>query len=264
MRTFVISDAHGYPELIKSALEHGRFACGKDRLVYAGDFVDRGPDPQGCFDLIERYATEVLLGNHDLAALLDFVVWPQSPESRRFRPLLIDRVLNREPAREDASGQIGAAAKPGRGSAGWPGAAAMPAWKAVACVEGILVSHAGISERYEQVFREAGQGEPAFLADHLNEEFRQAVRRELATGESDRNGVLGDDGPLWFRPRPWSDLDPLGGVEQVAGHTPPVGRLAGTNFHMIDPCCWLRDFGEPGLFRYAVIEDGAVRVEQGD
>ena len=77
MRTFVISDAHGYPELIQEALDHGGFRPGEDGFVYAGDLLDRGPDPQGCIDLVERYATEVLLGNHELAVLLGFIVYPQ-------------------------------------------------------------------------------------------------------------------------------------------------------------------------------------------
>src|SRR5665811_2104756 len=64
-RTFVISDAHGYPELITAALEHGGFRPGTDAFVYAGDFVDRGPDVQGCLEVIETQATEVLVGNHE-------------------------------------------------------------------------------------------------------------------------------------------------------------------------------------------------------
>jgi predicted phosphodiesterase len=52
-RTIVLSDAHGYPELIRNALAHSGFVAGVDRLVYAGDFVDRGDRPQECLDLID-------------------------------------------------------------------------------------------------------------------------------------------------------------------------------------------------------------------
>ena len=90
MRTFVISDAHGYPELIRNALEHGHFQAGQDGFVYAGDLFDRGPNPGGCIELVESYATEVLLGNHDLAVLLGFSLCPQDPESPYFRRLLMD------------------------------------------------------------------------------------------------------------------------------------------------------------------------------
>jgi hypothetical protein len=236
MRTFVIADAHGHPEVIQAALDHGGFAPGRDRMVFGGDFLDRGPDPEGCLDLIERYATEVLVGNHDLAVLLDTFIWPQEPESPRYRPLLIDKVLHKDPNY---------------------------AWKAVATAEGTLVSHAGISARYQRVFRETCGGEPALLAEHLNDEFREVVRRRLETGKIDLEGLVGDDGPFWFRPPPYSRVPPLAGVQQVAGHSPPMRELAGRGFYMIDPCVWMTELGEPLRFRYAVIEEGRVRVEEG-
>lgn len=123
MRTFVMSDPHGHPALIKNALDHGGFEPGRDGFVYAGDIFYRGPDPGGCIELLERCATEVLLGNHDVALVLDFLVYPSDPENRRFRPLLIDRVLDREPEN---------------------------AWKVATCVEGVLVTHAGVSSNCER------------------------------------------------------------------------------------------------------------------
>jgi hypothetical protein len=260
MRTFVISDSHGHPEIIRFALDHGGFDPGRDRFVFGGDFLDRGTDAQGCLDLIERYADEVLLGNHDLAVLLDTPVWPQEPDSPGFRPLLIDKVLDQEPAH---------------------------AWKAVVSVEGVLVSHAGISARYERVFREICGGEPAVFAQRMNEEFRAAARLWLGSGGQawDRNtgdegcsgaerhsdedaadpaGMFGDYGPFWFRPPPFTHARPLAGVTQMAGHTPAMAELAKDGFYMIDPGVWLADFGEPLQFRYAVIEDGRVTVVEGD
>jgi hypothetical protein len=214
-------------------------------LVFGGDFLDRGTDAQGCLDLIERFAGEVLLGNHDLAVLLDTPVWPQEPDSPAFRPLLIEKVLNADPG---------------------------CAWKAVTAVEGVLVSHAGISARYERVFREACEGDPAILAERLNTEFRDAVRQRVEGGEDsqraaaggrDSQGLFGDYGPFWFRPPPFTHARPLAGVTQVAGHTPAMKELAKDAFYMIDPGVWLADFGEPLLFRYAIIEEGRVRVPEG-
>jgi hypothetical protein len=286
VRTFVIADAHGHPEVIRAALEHGGFEPDRDRLVFGGDFVDRGSDPQGCLDLIERYATEVLIGNHDLGVLLDVPVWPQEPESPRYRPLLIDKVLHKDPVHS---------------------------WKAVTAVEGVLVSHAGISERYERVFRETCHGEPALFAEHLNKEFREAVRRRVdggheygaagpahcstagaahggdpgrdppgdwGTGDDrgtgdyqgtgtgwdtldDPSGLFSECGPFWFRPPPYSNAQSLGGMPQIAGHSPPIEELAEDGFYMIDPTVWLEELGEPLRFRYAVIQGGRVQVEQG-
>ena len=235
MRTFVVSDAHGHPELIRNALDHGGFVPGRDHFIYAGDIFDRGTDPGGCIDLIEEYATEVLLGNHDVAALLDFLVYPSDPENRRFRPLMMNRVLNGEPGK---------------------------VWKLAACVDGVLVTHAGISAEFDRArLEECGQ-DPALLAERLNADFFAAVRCQLETGDLDPNGVLGDEGPTWFRPFPWTDVLPLAGVRQVVGHTPPIDELEETDFYMIDPCVFL-GLEDRGRFRYAVIEDGRVRVEEG-
>lgn len=258
MRTLVVSDAHGHPEIIRFALDHSRFEPGRDRFVFGGDFLDRGTDAQGCLDLIEQYADEVLLGNHDLAVLLDTPVWPQEPDSPGFRPLLVEKTLNQDPAR---------------------------AWKAVAEVEGVLVSHAGISARYGRVFRGACQRRPDIFAQRMNEDFRTAVEQWLGSGEGGRGlsqeqdrglyqyvnaaagdsaGMFGDRGPFWFRPPPFTHTRPLAGVLQVAGHTPAMAELAEDGFYMIDPGVWLVDFGEPLLFRYAVIEDGQVTVVEGE
>ena len=47
-RTFVLGDCHGYPELIINVVRdirsrYGARAPGVDRLVFVGDFLDRGP-----------------------------------------------------------------------------------------------------------------------------------------------------------------------------------------------------------------------------
>ncbi|MCE5254863.1 MAG: metallophosphoesterase [Actinomycetia bacterium] len=234
MRTFVVSDAHGYPELIHNALDHGDFQPGEDGFVYAGDLLDRGPDPEGCIDLVDRYATEVLLGNHEVGVMLDFAVYPQTPGSSACRQVLFDRVLSADPGR---------------------------AWKAATCIEGVLVTHAGVSSRYERVFREQCQGDSSLLAALLNTTLLAAIRHELETGEWEEDGILGDHGPTWFRPR-HSGLLPLSGLRQVVGHTWPMPELEEAGFYMVDPCAWL-GMDDPERFRYAVIEDGKVRVQEG-
>ena len=234
-RVFVISDAHGYPELIANALEHGGFRPGADAFVYAGDLVDRGPDPEGCLELVETYATEVLVGNHELAVLEGFDLFEQTSESRRLRRVFLDRVLSSDRA---------------------------TAWKAVTCVDGVLISHAGIARHYAPAFHRDCLGRPELLADLLNREFLQAVRRELECGDWDDDGILGDRGPLWFRPDGWAGAGPLPGVTQVVGHSPPVPALEADGFFMVDPCVF-RGRGDPLRYRYAVIEAGRVRVEEG-
>ncbi|MHB8870622.1 MAG: metallophosphoesterase [Thermoleophilia bacterium] len=234
-RTFVISDAHGCPELITGALEHGGFRLGIDAFVYAGDFVDRGPDALGCLAVIERYATEVLVGNHELAVLLGFPLFEQTRESRALRQVLLDRALSTDPA---------------------------IAWKAVTSVDGVLISHGGIAERYESVFHGACEASPERLADHLNERFVQAVREELETGAWDADGIVGERGPLWFRPHEWAGGVPLRGVTQVVGHTPPIPELEEEGFFMVDPCAFWSPADER-QYRYALIEAGRVQIVEG-
>src|SRR5665811_1906255 len=175
-------------------LEHGGFRPGTDAFVYAGDFVDRGPDVQGCLEVIESQATEVLVGNHELAVLIGFRLSEQTRESRALRQLLLDRVLAADPA---------------------------TAWKAVTSVDGILISHGGIAECYAPVFHRDCAANPERLADYLNEKFLQAVRQELETGAWDAGGILGKGGPLWFRPFERAGGRPLLSLIHISEPTRP-------------------------------------------
>jgi hypothetical protein len=254
-RTFVLSDAHGHPELIEQALDHGGFRPGQDHFVYAGDLLDRGPDSAGCIELVQRYATEVLVGNHEMAVMLDFDMWGTDWDSREFRQLLLDKVLGAAPPLEAAPD----AGAPPRAAA--EHAAPGPdAWKVATCHQGVLITHAGVSTRYQAALDQDCHGDPVQLAAYLNAEFLAAVRRELETGEWDEDGILGRSGPLWFRPLPYADRLPLAGVRQVVGHTPPQPELEAHAFWMVDPCVWMSMMDASWRVRCAVIEDGGVNV----
>ncbi len=235
MRTFVISDAHGHPELIHNALEHGGFEPARDALVYAGDLLDRGPDASGCIALVEQYATEVLIGNHDLAAMLDLDIFPQHGESPALGPLLLEKVLATDCSK---------------------------AWKAATCIEGVLITHAGVAEEYGGILRDDCQGDPSRLADYLNAVFLRVVARQPKVTAWEEEPLLGFDGPFWFRPQPCAGGKPLGGCRQVVGHSPPQAGLEASGFYMIDPCVFERT-DQTGHYRYAVIEAGQIRVEWG-
>ncbi|GDY30199.1 metallophosphoesterase [Gandjariella thermophila] len=82
---FVVGDVHGHPEELTAALRHaglldadGGWAGGAARLVFLGDFVDRGPDGVGVIELVMRLAetapesggeVRALLGNHEILLL---------------------------------------------------------------------------------------------------------------------------------------------------------------------------------------------------
>jgi len=250
-RTIVLSDAHGYPELIENALAHSGFRSCVDALVYAGDFVHRGPAAAACVALVEGCGplaasaadpgpgdVIVLWGNHDVAVLLDRFTYPNSPAADDLRPLLRERF---------ASG----------------------AWRVAACVGDVLVTHAGVSTEYAADWRECGR-DPRRLADRLEVEFRGVIAYLLESRDGRVNPpILGNLGPLGYRPSLESAELLLPGLVQVVGHTPGGGvtarSLRAAGMFMVDPDV-LRGLRpeDRGRYRYAVIEDGSVRIEEGD
>jgi serine/threonine protein phosphatase 1 len=69
-KTFIVGDIHGCLDMLKALMKKITWNPEKDRLVFLGDFVDRGPDPKGVIDYvleIKRQSTlvECILGNHE-------------------------------------------------------------------------------------------------------------------------------------------------------------------------------------------------------
>ncbi|MFO7598257.1 MAG: metallophosphoesterase family protein [Candidatus Desulfacyla sp.] len=76
-KTFVIGDIHGCLDMLKRLLDEIPWRPGRDRLVFVGDCIDRGPRSKGVVDRIlglMRMDPQVtcLLGNHE-AMLLDYL-----------------------------------------------------------------------------------------------------------------------------------------------------------------------------------------------
>jgi hypothetical protein len=257
MRTIVISDIHGYPELIDNALRHAQFRQGEDRFVFAGDFLDGGPGAERAFELIEELADVALIGNHEQAAMFGEHIQPQDDSSFGFAQRLIERVLDAD----DGSGE--------RSGAKW----------GLACAEqGVLVAHSCVSQAFAPEFEEA-TGDIAVLAECLNAEFRKLVAALEAEAISDEIEVLkrrlfGMEGPLWYRPFIFGREPPLEGVVQVVGHTAPelyppsaLPRLERLGIYLVAPDPREAEWGEADpewlahAYRYGLIEQGAVRVE---
>jgi len=74
---YAIGDIHGEREKLDALLDKLPLQSG-DRLVFVGDYVDRGPDSRGVVDsLIElsrRIPCVFLIGNHE-SMFLDFLGW---------------------------------------------------------------------------------------------------------------------------------------------------------------------------------------------
>ena len=199
-RTFVLADCHGWPELIVNVLRdirsrYGGVRAGIDRLVFAGDFLDRGPRAQECLDLIEALAGEVLWGNHDLAVTVGYVIKDQDPGSLRFQPGLRERLAH------------------GRAGGG-------PEWKLVTEAAGVLISHAGVSADYQADLDACGDDLAEFCR-RLSEEHAEAVALEIRSGDWKSARTRGKRSPTRYKLEKYGTEGLLPGVVQVIGHTPP-------------------------------------------
>ncbi len=74
---YAVGDIHGRLDKLDALLERLPLRA-DDRLVFLGDYVDRGPDARGVVDRLIRLARErpcvFLMGNHE-SMFLDFVGW---------------------------------------------------------------------------------------------------------------------------------------------------------------------------------------------
>jgi serine/threonine protein phosphatase 1 len=67
---YAIGDIHGCLEKVIRLLDKLRYDPAADRLIFLGDYIDRGPDSKGVLDLLLRLQGEnpaniFLLGNHE-------------------------------------------------------------------------------------------------------------------------------------------------------------------------------------------------------
>lgn len=76
---YAIGDVHGCRDLLEELLEEVNPDLDRHRLVFVGDYIDRGPDSRGVVDLIlglkKKYNSEniiCLMGNHE-RMFLDFL-----------------------------------------------------------------------------------------------------------------------------------------------------------------------------------------------
>jgi hypothetical protein len=64
-RTILIGDVHGCLAELDELLEQVAYQKTKDRLIFVGDLVDRGPDSAGVVKRVQELGAECVLGNHE-------------------------------------------------------------------------------------------------------------------------------------------------------------------------------------------------------
>ena len=243
MRTIILSDIHGYPHLINNVLEHSEYDKDKDRLIFIGDWSDRGPESAACFKILKDNDAIILFGNHEAAHIFQMGIQPYDDtldENVEITLELFDGLLNNN---------------------------MFSAYE----VDGFLLTHAGLSRYYleEVLYKKYDMMVTAKdIANAINRE-QQGILEVI-----DDNIVIKKKpeiflnylGPYWFRP---FELDPntsgLASVKQVFGHSYATyytktqkKQLVDNNHYNIDPCCSMfRTQTDHGV--YVVIEDGNIK-----
>jgi len=67
MKKAILSDIHGNLEALRAVL-HDISERGIEEIIFLGDVVGYGADPEACLTLIDEHASVFVVGNHDLAA----------------------------------------------------------------------------------------------------------------------------------------------------------------------------------------------------
>lgn len=68
-RTIIIGDVHGCKEELEELLNKLDYTAKKDRLIFVGDLINKGPDSLGVLEMVFSLKAEVVLGNHEFGFL---------------------------------------------------------------------------------------------------------------------------------------------------------------------------------------------------
>jgi len=76
-RTFIVGDVHGCLDMLKRLIDKIEWNPSDDRLIFIGDYIDRGEDGRGVVDYIlelkkDSPLIQCLIGNHE-QMLLDYL-----------------------------------------------------------------------------------------------------------------------------------------------------------------------------------------------
>ena len=219
MRAIVLGDAHGRTELITNVLRHSNYNPDEDRLIFAGDALDIGPDGRECLDILAENKAIFLLGNHELSIILHHPVGPQNTDSW----MLFGRLL-----RMRAQGKL----------------------KIAAVHDNVLITHAGLSSVYYMKYKDWPLID---IAGDLNAQSNNSSEDAQILEQ-----YWNDDSPIWYRPgstEPYPDITQICGHTPVSYVRKYFSKFNLENFYMIDPYT-PNNFESKDRYRYATIEKG--------
>lgn len=218
MRYIVCSDMHGNLSRLEAILEHSKFSK-MDVLIHAGDCCDIGPKTHEVMGVFEKHNSIVLVGNHEIAHLFQHQITPY------------DKILDY-----------------GDFNCIWNNWILEKKVRFIIEIEGVIISHAGISKSLYSSVYPYGEN----WVNLLNDDMRYSYMKGQRYGHLFYDDVLS---PLWFRPY---DYDDPAKVVQMFGHTPyqSLNGFAKTN-KMLFP---IDGYDPSGTVAYGVIEDGKAEV----
>ena len=96
-RLIAIGDIHGQSELLRRLLSDLPYRPGQDRLIFLGDYINRGPDTRGVLEILSELARQdpdavFCMGNHE-EALLRYAAEGDPEDLRLLRRLGIETTL---------------------------------------------------------------------------------------------------------------------------------------------------------------------------
>jgi bis(5'-nucleosyl)-tetraphosphatase (symmetrical) len=65
LRTIIVGDVHGCLEELEALLSKVDHRCGKDRLIFVGDLINKGPHSLQVLEKVRSMSAEVVMGNHE-------------------------------------------------------------------------------------------------------------------------------------------------------------------------------------------------------
>ena len=68
-RTIIIGDVHGCARELEKLVHRLDIDPHRDRVIFIGDLINKGPDSRGAFDVYKQLRAQCLMGNHEFALL---------------------------------------------------------------------------------------------------------------------------------------------------------------------------------------------------